>query len=335
MKNVYDFKEEYIIEEINKRNAKRVLLQLPEGIKKEGFRIAKFIEENCNCEVYISGNSCWGGCDLSLNEAKDLNVDLLIHFGHAPFIKVDFPILYIELDSKLDIIKMLKKNIKDIKEKNIGLVSSVQYIHKINYVKEFLEKNGFNALIPEKRGFSYYNGHVVGCEYNSLKLIRDKVDAFLVLGNTFHSLGAALMITDKKIYLLDERTEKIELMNELRDRIIKQRFAMIEKVKDAKKIGIIVDLKPGQKNIGIANLLKKELKNIGKDSVILIMNEVTPEKLMNFYDIDAFIETACPRIAVEDKEKYEKPIISSREAKVVIGKLSWDELLREGLIGFY
>ena len=335
MENVYDFREGYIVGEINRKKAKKVLLQLPEGIKKEGFRIANFIEDNCDCEVYISGNSCWGGCDLSLNEAKDLNVDLLIHFGHAPFIKIDFPILYVELESKLDVLKMLKKNIKFIKESNIGLISSVQHIHKINIVKEFLENNGFNVFIPEKRGFSYYDGHVVGCEYNSLKLIKDKIDACLVLGNTFHSLGAALMITDKKVYLLDERTEKIELMDKLRDKVIKQRFAMIEKVKDAKKIGIIVDLKPGQKNIGIAGILKKELKNIGKDSIILIMNEVTPEKLMNFYDIEAFVETACPRIAIEDKEKYEKPVISSREARVVIGKLTWEELLGEGLIGFY
>src|SRR3989344_3103742 len=146
----YDFREKYIIDEINRKNAKKILIQLPEGIKKEGFRISKLIEDNCDCEVYISGNSCWGGCDLGLNEARDLNVDLLVHFGHAPFINVDFPILYIELESKLDIVKMLKKNVKNIKEKNIGLVSSVQYIHKINDVKRFLEENGFRVFIPEK-----------------------------------------------------------------------------------------------------------------------------------------------------------------------------------------
>ncbi|MAG47046.1 diphthamide biosynthesis enzyme Dph2 [archaeon] len=335
MQETYDFKEEYIVEEINRKNAKKVLIQLPEGIKKEGFRISKHIEENCECEVYISGNSCWGGCDLSLEEAKNLAVDLLIHFGHAPFIKVDFPILYIELESKLDIIDMLQKSMKDIKEKKLGLVSSIQYIHKIEEVKKFLDDNGFETIIPEKRGFSHYNGHVVGCEYNSLKLIRNNVEAFLVLGNTFHSLGAALMINDKKVYLLDERNEKIELMDELRDKVTRQRFAMIEKVKGANKIGIIVDLKPGQKNVGFAKVLKKDLKEVGKDSMILLMNEVTPDKLMNFYDIDAFIETACPRIAIEDREKYEKPLISAREARVITGKISWEKLLEEGLIGFY
>jgi len=331
----YDFREDYIVEEINRKKTRKVLLQFPEGVKREAFRISKYIEEKCNCEIYVSGNNCWGGCDLSLTEAKDLDVDLLVHFGHAPFVKKEFPVLYIELESKLDIKNMLKKSLSSIKGKNIGLVSSVQYIHQINDIKKFLEANKFNVLIPEKRGFSYYNGHVVGCEYNSLKLIRNNVDAFLVLGNAFHSLGAALMITDKKVYLMDERTEKIELMDKLRDKVIRQRFAMIEKVKEAKKIGIIVDLKPGQKNVGIANLLKKELKNIGKESVILIMNEVSPDKLMNFYDIEAFIETACPRIAIEDRERYEKPIITAREARVVIGKLKWDDLLNEGFIGFY
>ena len=34
------------------------------------------------------------------------------------------------------------------------------------------------------------------------------------------------------------------------------------------------------------------------------MDELTPDKIMNFYNIDAFIELACPRIAIDDFAKY-------------------------------
>ena len=42
MKN-FNFEEKQIVAEIKKHDAKRVLLQLPEGLKSEGPRLAKVI----------------------------------------------------------------------------------------------------------------------------------------------------------------------------------------------------------------------------------------------------------------------------------------------------
>ena len=41
----FDFEEERIKQEITKLGAKRVLLQLPEGLKPEGPRLAKIVED--------------------------------------------------------------------------------------------------------------------------------------------------------------------------------------------------------------------------------------------------------------------------------------------------
>ena len=329
----YDFEEGRIIEEIKKKNAKKILLQLPEGLKKEAFRIVELIKTNTNSEVVVSGSSCWGGCEIAVEEAEKIKVDLLIHFGHAPFVRVDFPILYIELYSKLDAVSLLDKNIDKLNIEKIGLIGSVQYIKQFENLKKYLESKGKKVIIPKKKGFSAYDGHVVGCEYNSLKTIENEVDGFLVIGNKFHSLGAALMCIDKDVYLLNEQSNNLELMNGEKDKVIGQRAIAIDKVKSAKKIGIVVDKKIGQYNMKIAENLKNDFEKLGKEVIIIIVNEFSPG-LMNFYNVDAFIDTACPRIAFEDFDRYDKPIITSREAKVVVGKISWDELLEKGLIGF-
>ena len=96
MQEKFNFEENKVIEEINKRNCKKVLLQLPEGIKMEAARLSKLFESKTNAEVIVSGEPCWGGCDIALDEARNLKVDLLIHYGHAQFIKADFPILYFQ-----------------------------------------------------------------------------------------------------------------------------------------------------------------------------------------------------------------------------------------------
>jgi 2-(3-amino-3-carboxypropyl)histidine synthase len=62
------------------------------------------------------------------------------------------------------------------------------------------------------------------------------------------------------------------------------------------------------------------------------MREMTPDKIYNFYNVEGFIELACPRIAVDDYGKYKKPIITFKEAMVVIGKKKWSDLLEEGFV---
>jgi len=328
----FDYQEEKVIEELKKRKIKRALLQLPEGIKKEAVRLANLFEKETGTEIIVSGETCWGACDIALNEAKDTNSELLIHYGHAPFIKkVEFPVLYIEMKDNTDISPYVKKAIKELKNyKKIGIVSSIQHIHLLPGIKKILENEGKEAIIPEKKGYSHYDGHVVGCEYNSLKTIEDKVDAFVIIGNRFHSLGAALSVK-KPVILIDTYNNEIIDMGLLREKIIRQRYAAIEKFKEAKKIGIIIGLKPGQK-FGSYNIIKKKFEDKGKRIIVLTMTEISNDKLLNFYDIEAFVELACPRIAIEDYAKYEKPLLTFREALVAIGEIKQEDLDKNGFL---
>src|SRR3989344_3123078 len=101
MENKFDFQEEFVVSELKRMNSKIALLQLPEGLKQEAIRLANYFDDNSDTDIIVSGETCWGGCDLSLDEAKNIGADLIIHYGHAPFIKrIDFPVLYIELKDK-------------------------------------------------------------------------------------------------------------------------------------------------------------------------------------------------------------------------------------------
>ena len=62
------------------------------------------------------------------------------------------------------------------------------------------------------------------------------------------------------------------------------------------------------------------------------MSEMTPDKIMNFYNVDVFIELACPRIAIDDFAKYPRPILTFKEALVALGIKSWEEILEMGVV---
>tara|TARA_Y100000310_G_scaffold342895_1_gene448110 strand:+ start:486 stop:1481 length:996 start_codon:yes stop_codon:yes gene_type:complete len=330
--NRFNFELEKVIQEIKQKQAKKVLLQFPEGIKLEASSIVKKLESETACECIVSGETCWGGCDIDINEAKSVKADLIVHFGHAPFIKINFPILYVPLYDSKNLIPLIKKSLKSIEKfKNIGLISSIQHMDQIEKIKQYFEDKGKIIKIPSAKGYAHLSGHVIGCEFSGIKSIKKNIDAVIVLGNQFHGLGAALAVTDKPVLLIDTYNNDIISMDEQRNKFIKQRGASIERIKRSKKIGIIVGLKPGQQ-FGLPNVIKKGLEKIGKQVSIITMREMTPEKIYNFYDIEGFVELACPRIALDDYGKYNKPIITFKEAMVVIGKKKWVNLLDSGFL---
>lgn len=325
-----DFQEDYLIKELKKQKPKKVLVQLPEGIKTKAIELREKIEK-LGIEVVFSGETVWGGCCLAVDEAKNIGADLIVHFGHSEYIKSKTPVIYVEMQDRLDLTKILNKSLDKFKKfKTLGLSYSVQHKDDSQNIKKFYEENGKKVVFSKNKGRVNYEGQIIGCEYSGLKEIEDKVEAFLIVGNRFHSLGAALAL-NKPVYLLDVYNDEVSEMNEAKNKIVQQRFAAIEKAKKAQNFGIIIEAKIGQK-FGNQDELIKKLKKAGKNPVLITMNEISQDKLTNFYNIDAFIELACPRIAIDDFAIYKKPLLTFKEALVVLGEKSWEELLEEGML---
>jgi 2-(3-amino-3-carboxypropyl)histidine synthase len=325
-----NFENEKLIRELKRIKPKRVLIQLPEGVKQNAFDLLK-IFHNLNIEAVFSGETCWGGCSIAVDEAKAVGADLIVHFGHAEFIKVNFPVLYIEIRDELNLISLLKKSLKELKDfKKIGLSYSIQHLHDINKIVNFYKKNGKEVLLSRKKGMVTYEGQIVGCQYSGLKVIEEQVECFVIIGNNFHSMGAVLSV-NKPVFLVDVYNNEIKNMKGVKDKILKQRIMSVEKFKGAKKVGIIIGIKQGQK-FGSPKILIDKIEKSGKKVILITMNELTPDKLINFYDIDGFIELACPRIALDDFARYNKPLITFKEALVALGEKSWDDVIKEGLM---
>lgn len=328
---VFDFETERLTKELKKLKPKRVLVQLPEGIKQHSLKLSKLFRD-LNIEVLFSGETCWGGCSVEVNEAKAVGADLIVHFGHSEFMKVDFPVIYIPIKDELNLEQLLKKSVKELKDfKKIGLSLSVQHIHDTQKIIKFYESNGKKIILSKKKGNIFYEGQVVGCQYLGLKEIEKDVECFIILGNNFHSTGAALALT-KPVFLVDVYNNEVKNMEKFKDKMIRQRILSLEKFKESKKIGIIISSRKGQSFFGNYKILKDKFEKSGKEVVLITMSEFSPDKLINFSNIDAFVELACPRIAIDDFARYSKPLITFKEALVALGEKSWDDLLKEGIL---
>ncbi|MEM2914683.1 MAG: diphthamide synthesis protein, partial [Candidatus Bathyarchaeia archaeon] len=180
-------------------------------------------------------------------------------------------------------------------------------------------------------GFAKYPGQIVGCDYSNVTSISDKVEAFLFVGGgRFHALGLYLA-TLKPTVVADPFEKRAYSVDAEGQKVIMKRWADISKAKQATNFGVIIGLKTGQSNIETALKIKEDLEKNQRKAVLLALREITPSALLQFPTLEAFVNTACPRIALEESG-FNKPVLTTKEVYVAIGKLNWEILLKKGMI---
>ena len=317
----YQFNIHQILDKIREKDARIVGLQFPEGLKVHATDLASEIEDKTGAMVLISGDPCYGACDLSDNVMEGM-VDLLVHFGHTP-LPIDYkvPTLFVEAHYQLDSMGILEDALEFLEGKEkIGLVTTTQHLHLLEDAAHFLEENGKEVLM--KDGSGTLKGQVLGCNFSSVQDL--PVDAYLYLGSgNFHPLGIKLS-TQKPVVIADPYLNQVRDIDEFTDRILRIRFARITRAKEAKKFGILISSKEGQCRWELAKDLKKMIYNEGKEAYLILLDEINPSSLLPYMDLDAFVVTACPRIAIDDSKMYEKPLLTPQELEIALGLREWE-----------
>ncbi|WP_455645697.1 diphthamide biosynthesis enzyme Dph2 [Methanosphaera sp.] len=325
----YDYKIDVIKDKIIQLDAKNIILQFPEGLKVDAIKVSNEIQEVLpNVNVLIDADPCFGACDLADNKVNK-HIDLVVHFAHTPLpIKTDCPVLFIEAHSSADIVAPINDALSGLEDvETIGLVTTTQHIHKLDDMISLIEERGYTVKLDNGKGTS--TGQVLGCNFTSIKDL--DVDVILYVGSgDFHALGVKLF-TKKPVILADPFKGESRDIEEFYDRIIRVRFARITKAKSAKSYGIIISSKKGQLRFDLALELKKLIEEHGFEAQILNMDYIAPDRLLPF-DLDAFVMTACPRIAIDDSAMYKKPVLTPDELEIVLGIRDWDDYQMDEII---
>lgn len=80
----FNFDLDKIVSKIKDDKAKLVCIQMADGLKPRAVEIQKYLESKTNARVLIWLGSCFGACDVPI-ELKEVNIDLLVQFGHNDF----------------------------------------------------------------------------------------------------------------------------------------------------------------------------------------------------------------------------------------------------------
>ncbi len=298
---------ESILRKVKKAEARRVFIQVPEGLKTRVLELAELLEKN-GIKVFVSLETCYGACDLRVEEAGNVGADLILHLGHSDFgLKSKIPVLYEEWRMDFDPVPLLNKNLNKLKGYDrICLVTTLQFLDSLQKAKKFLESKGKVIKIgrPAK---AKYAGQILGCDYSAAEPLEGLVDCFLFLGSgRFHPLGLGLAVK-KPVLFLDFEKGKLEYLDEEVQKLRMAKASRREWAKGCKSFGILLSSKPGQLQLRTAERVREKLKKQGKKAYILVFNEIMPDKLMGL-KLDCLVNCACPRLT-EDIENFGKIIL--------------------------
>ncbi|MDD1667256.1 MAG: diphthamide biosynthesis enzyme Dph2 [Methanomicrobiales archaeon] len=300
-----------LIGELRGRGAKRVALQFPEGLKRRAPETALALKE-AGFEVIVSGDPCYGACDLPL-PAMAL-ADVLVHVGHAPV--DDRPGIIYDLHPLDFDVESLGPAIPLLSGKRVGLVTTAQHLHLLDRMVEFLEEKGIEAVIAGGSGRARYPGQVLGCSFSNARATGCSEILYVGTG-LFHPEGIQLA-TGVRVIALDPYLGTATEVSA--DRLKRRRFALIEKARGAERIGILVSTKSGQGRPALA----RRLAGLSGHAVLVALCEVSPDALLNL-GFDCYVNTACPRLAYDDQLRFPVPVLSPPEFEILCGARSWEE----------
>ena len=311
-------------EAIRRMSQRKVVLQVPAGLVRDAHVLARQLEEATERRVVVLARACFGACDLPTPDEAP-GAELAVVLGHAPIpnIPLPLPTLFVEMrDPAGDPEKIAEAVTSARVPRRLGIVASVQHLDLIPGLVDSLRRRGYEAVTGEGDRRLGHPSQALGCNYTGAEAIAGSVDAFLFVGTgRFHPIGLAYAV-GQPVWAFDPRQNVLTPPVD-RTSLIAVRLLRIAQARDARNWGILVSSFVGQDRTPTALALQRRAREKGREAEILVFGRLEPGDLEG-RSLDAYVNTACPRIALDDSDLYPKPVLTPPEFLMAIGDLPLD-----------
>lgn len=307
----YELELGKVIDRLEQVKARRIFIQLPEGLKKYYPVIADFLRMKFGLEVYLDASPVYGSC-----LARAESYDLVVHVGHDPypFLSVDRRVVFANLEYiGVEVSTLVEKVVvylHDIGAVKIAIATTNQHKRLSAVMRSELEARGFSVVGPLT---------ILGC-YVPQELRRATVDTVLVIaGGIFHSIGVGLLTRILRVIRVDPYTRSVSDASRDISKFLAIRLKKMSDALSARSWGIVVGIL-GQFRPALVGELERSLNSRGFKYYIYVAPLLNMEVLRNMDspELEAYVVTSCPRIAIDDLSDFEKPVLTPPEAISVI-----------------
>ncbi len=307
--------------DLRERHPRRIALQVPAGLVRNAHELAQQIREATGAPVFLTGRACFGACDGPMPDEVS-GADVAVVLGHAPIPNMvpPLPTYFVEMRHPGGNPQRLAEIVAAARlPERLGIVASVQHLDLVPGLERELVRSGYAPRVGTGDHRLAYAAQALGCNYTGAEAIAAQVDAYLFLGTgRFHPVGLALA-TDRPVHALDPLQETLEPPID-RGAIVRRRQLLVAGVRDARRWGILVSTFAGQNRTATALTLQLRARRHGREAEILTFSRTDPRDLEG-RALDAYVNTACPRIALDDSDLYPRPMLTPPEFLMALGEI--------------
>ncbi len=310
---------------LRESGVRRIALQVPAGLTRGAREIADTLRTETGADVLLAARACFGACDFPAPDEVP-GADALVLLGHAPIpnVRLALPTYFVEMRHPGGDPDRLARLLVDRKLPSpLGLVCSIQHLDLVDPLVVAARRVGIEFLFAEGDRRLGYAAQALGCNYTSAERVADRVRGFVFLGTgDFHPRGLALAV-DRPVWTVDPLTAQVEPPID-RASLVRDRLLRIASCRDARRWGVLVSSFAGQNRSPMALALVRKARERGREAETLVFARLDPADLIG-RDFDAYVNTACPRIALDDAALYPRPMLTPPEFLQAIGERPLDE----------
>ena len=180
------------------------------------------------------------------------------------------------------------------------------------------------VIVPQARPLSA--GEVLGCTAPSLAAGAADALVFVADGR-FHLEAAMIANPALPAFRYDPYAKRLTREVYAVEDMRAARAAAVAAAAPARAWGLILGTLGRQGSPALLDRLQARLDAAGRRSFVLLLAEVTPDKLRAFGGaVDAWVQIACPRLSIDWGDAFPQPCLTPYEAEVALGATAWRDV---------
>ncbi|KAK3011132.1 hypothetical protein RJ639_012857 [Escallonia herrerae] len=311
---------------------------------------------NGDVKLYVMADTTYGSCCVDEVGASHINADCVIHFGQTCLSPTsNLPALYIFGKSSISASSCAKSmcSFALTSGKPILILFGLEYAHAIDDIKESAVAESINLCGSTSQLQLHFadvmcsvvnpsEGHLRVGSCASHDGCSNAVDTRYSIGGLTWSVPGGQKIEDYSLFWIGsdnpafanvvltfngceivryDATEDYMMTDfSQQRRILKRRYYLVEKAKDADIVGILVGTLGVAGYLHMIHQMKELITAAGKKAYTLVMGRPNPAKLANFPECDVFIYVSCAQTALLDSKEFLAPVITPFEALLAFNR---------------
>ncbi|XP_008223801.1 PREDICTED: diphthamide biosynthesis protein 2 [Prunus mume] len=309
--------------------------------------------------LFVMADTAYGSCCVDEVGASHVDADAVVHYGHTCLSPTStLPAFFVFGKTPISVPDCVKNlshyafpngrrvlvlfgldyahSIQNIREKFAEVCGAeskpeVQYANVICSVmnpskgrKVSNKVQGTSGSLTDNNSFGTVSANTYSIGGLVWKLPEGhKMDDYLLfwIGSN-NSAFANIVLTYNGCEIVRYDASECSMVTDLSQqrKILKRRYYLMEKAKDANIVGILVGTLGVAGYLNMIHQMKVLITGAGKKVYTLVMGRPNPAKLANFPECDIFIYVSCAQTALLDSKEYLAPVITPFEAMLAFNR---------------